>query len=1189
MNNRILVKLASAHALAAADPRTNLRPLYTPSIGGTAALGFTGGPRWYVADLPAEADRPWDAAHAHVAAQLGVAESDVLFAEPDLVHRIFPDESAEDVGARLGAVGTDCTPKPQDGGEGRAVGPGEAWHLGDDFTQLARARSSVAFADRRTRIGQLDTGYFGAHVTLPRFVRRDLERNFVERDGDPVSAEDPDNKRLVLDNSGHGTGTLSILAGGPAPGLSNEPIGGAPEADVVPLRIADTVVLLHTSAFARALQYAVDIQCDVLSMSMGGLPSQAWKEAVDRAYLDGVFMVTAAGNNFGGLPTRKIVYPARYGRVVAACGVMADGRPYAHLQNRTMEGNYGPKKVMAHALGAYTPNIPWAMFGCPDAVRRDGGGTSSATPQVAAAAALWFEKHKAVLPRDWRRVEAVRHALFSTARKVHPEKLGQGTLRAADALGVPPALNLPQTKPDNDSFAFFRVITGLGITEPTPRERMFNLELAQRWLLNPVLQEIVPDPDDARLDEPQLARFMDAVIEDREASRALRAHVAERYVVAAGRSPARTERTEDVIAPTLAACDAVPPVPTPPFRRLRVYAMDPSASTRLETAGINDVTLDVRWEELEPGPVGEYLAVQDADASGETYPGVDLDDPKLLAQDGWAQSEGNAQFHQQMVYAVAMKVIDHFERAQGRPVLWRHRHNPADAYDDSGFVRQLTIRPHALRQANAYYSPRDLSLAFGYFEAAADDPGDHVPGSRVFTCLSQDIVAHETTHAILDGMHYRFNEATNPDVIAFHEAFADIVALLHHFTIPEVLAREVARTRGDIEAETMLGSLAVQLGKASGRGGALREAIGRFDRGVWRRLQPDPQELSRRHAPHERGAILVAAVFDAFLAVYKARVADLVRISTRGTGVLPSGAIHPDLVQRLAAEAAATAAHVLDMCIRALDYVPPVDITFFEFLRALITADSDLNVEDRLGYRVAFVESFRRRGIYPVNLSAATPDTLRTLSVDTLRWKGLGRFSDDVRKEYGAVIRRLKRYADQTLYVDDREALFDATRQERIALHAALKQAFAAVPDFAKELGLDPGSGFEVHALRPAMRVSPRGRRVPQVVVALTQAKSLRDPAAGPMGVMFRGGSTLVIDLSVPEVKYRIVKHITSTDREARTVTHLRELGADPLRSLMLALNQREPFAALHFLARESTASPQPGRGGETSPVGARP
>jgi hypothetical protein len=52
-----------------------------------------------------------------------------------------------------------------------------------------------------------------------------------------------------------------------------------------------------------------------------------------------------------------------------------------------------------------------------------------------------------------------------------------------------------------------------------------------------------------------------------------------------------------------------------------------------------------------------------------------------------------------------------------------------------------------------------------------------------------------------------------------------------------------------------------------------------------------------------------------------------------------------------------TAALVLNMCIRALDYIPPVDITFGEYLRGIITADFDLVEDDRYGYRVAFVEA----------------------------------------------------------------------------------------------------------------------------------------------------------------------------------------------------------------------------------------
>lgn len=1174
--NRVLVKLRPSHALKAAESRAGLRPLYDTPSSTAATFGLGGEPQWFLAELPDGAATPWDLAHARVAEQLGVSESDVVFAEPDIVHGVYRDTNEVDASQPF-AVGEDCGPISQDGSNGKAKGPDEfAWHLRDEFTQLGTARKAVGFRAPRTRVAHLDTGYFRAHVTTPEFVLRGLERNFVARDGDPSRAEDPDNRLLLLDNSGHGTGTLGILAGGkfPAGGIH---LGGAPFAEVLPLRIADSVVLLRTSAFARALNYAVDHLCDVASMSMGGLPSRVWREAVDRAYLEGLCLVAAAGNNANGLPTRHVVYPARYGRVIAACGVMADHEPYAGLQGvTTLEGNFGPASVMASAIGAYTPNIPWARFGCPDAVRLNGEGTSSATPQVAAAVALWFEKYKGELPRDWRRVEAVRRALFETARKVHSRELGNGVLQASSALDFRPVLNLPQTKSDSDSFAFLRVLTGLGMVEVPPREEMFNLELAQRWLVNADLQEIVPDPDaSGQLGGEELRKLMEAVIEDEGASLALRRHVAARYSLVVGGSPPRGPRSETVVPEVVPVCDAQPALQNPPYRRLHVYAVDPSLSGRLETAGTNDVTLRIRWEPLEAkGPVGEYLAVTDVDAAGRLNEPVDLNDPRLLAQDGWAPSEGNPQFHQQMVYAVAMKTIEHFERALGRPVLWRHRKNPTDAFDDSGFVRQLIVRPHALRQANAFYSPEQVALLFGYFEAAENDPGRHVPGSRVYACLSHDIIAHETTHAILDGMHRRLNEPTNPDVLALHEAFADIVALMQHFTIREVLEHEISRTRGDIETESILGSLAVQFGSATGWGGALREAIGRMEDGVWKRLVPDPAELRKRLAPHSRGAILVAAVFDAFIAIYKARTADLLRIYTGGTGVLPNGAIHPDLVRRLADEAAKAAGHVLTMCIRALDYLPPVDVTFFEYLRALITSDFDLVGDDRYNYRVAFVEAFRRRGIYPLNLGAPTADTPRTLSAETLRWQGLDLTSFSktlqakIERQYGVVFGELKRFADDSFYMKDRETLFQKTRDRRRELQPRLKSAFKAVPEFAAELGLDPAKGFEVHDLRRAMHVGPDGRHVPLVILVLTQSMVVKaDPQSDTPEHVFRGGSTLVVDLTAARVKYRIVKNIDSGHRQERTAAFVRAAAADPLRALFLAPDRREPFAALHALA----------------------
>jgi len=1153
MANRILVKLQPTMALAAADTRSNLRPLYK-TAAPTSVLGLAGAPTWYLADLPdTVGPNPWDLAHARVADQLGIDESAVLFAEPDLEQSFMDGSDPATAGIPLAEASDPCAfSLQQDNTHNKVNGPDVfAWHLRDEYTQLGSARSAVQFTDPRTRIAHIDTGYYPKHIARPE--RIPLEHSFVEGDPDPNKAQARASINLLPENLDHGTGTIGILAGGRVT-ETNDYLGGAPQAEIVPLRIADSVVLFNVSAFAQALQFAIDNRCDVVSISMGGLPSKAWSEAVNRAYEAGVCICAASGNNVIGVPSRHVVYPARYHRTIAVCGVMANDSPYYDIQRNALQGNWGPDSCMTAAIASYTPNIPWPVYGCDTRVRYNGEGTSAATPQVAAAVALWFENYKNFLGRNWQRVEAVRNALFSSAkaRNVDQQHFGNGILQAKAALSVAPNLNLPKTPPDKDSFAFFRVITGLGITDPPPREEMFNLELAQRYLANKELQEIVSDPEKPVSDK-DLRKFMEAVIEDDGASLALRKQIASRYPsIAGGPVPVVIP---NVIPPARAACATNVAIPNPPFRRIRTYAVDPSFSTRLDTVSINEATLKIKWEYLQAGPSGEYLHVDDQDAANVKYPPVDLSDPRLLAQDGCAPSEGNPAFHQQMVYAVSMKTIEHFERALGRPVLWRPRTNPTNPFDDSQFVRQLLVRPHALRQANAFYSPQEIALLFGYFEASANDPGDHVPGSMIYACLSHDIVAHETTHAILDGMHRRFNEPSNIDVLAFHEGFADIVALMQHFTIPEVLEHVISETRGNLEAESILGSLAVQFGRAMGGRGALRDAIGKLDKnGVWTRNQPDPSDYQKILAPHARGALLVAAIFDAFLAIYRTRTEDLLRIYTGGTGVLPLGAIHPDLVRRLAAEAAKSAGHVLNMCIRALDYIPSVDITFGEYLRGIITADADLVPDDRYNYRVAMVEAFRKRGIYPLGLD--------TLSVDTLRWQGVE--LNITSEQVSGLIGQLKQYADRCFYISSREELFTETRLQRRELHAAIEKLLEQVPEVAVKLGLDPNHGFEVHSLHRSLRVGPDGQYLPQIILALTQTRRLKlNGTDEPHD--FRGGTTIIIDLAKVAIQYAIVKRLNSDTREERTIAFLKQAMQDPLQRLLLTPSQ-EPFGALHTL-----------------------
>jgi hypothetical protein len=600
--------------------------------------------------------------------------------------------------------------------------------------------------------------------------------------------------------------------------------------------------------------------------------------------------------------------------------------------------------------------------------------------------------------------------------------------------------------------------------------------------------------------------------------------------------------------------------PFPQWRRLRGYAFDPGLSQQFETAAMNEITFRVPWESLERGPVGEYVEVIDYDpASGCYYDPIDLG--SVVGTDGLDPDEGNPQFHQQFVYAVAMTTVKNFELALGRRVLWSNRDEARPPGDWDRFVERLRIYPHAFRGANAYYSPRKNALLFGYFPAVGSATGAQLPGGLVFTCLSHDIVAHETAHALLDATLPKYLMPANRDALAFHEAFADIVALFQHFSFPEVLRDQIAKTRGDLASQSLLGQLAQQFGQATGRYGGLREAIGRTDAsGKWVPLVPDASAHDTIEEAHARGALLVAAVFDAYLAIYRARVSDLIRLATGGSGVIPAGALPPDLVSRLTAEAAKTARHILNICIRALDYCPPVDLTFPDYLRGLITADVDLVAEDDWHYRVAIIEAFRKRGIYPREL--------RSLSEKSLRWPNGDELDDRARSGVRYFAEQLRPLLDRTQYKPSRRQQFDLAREFQFALHAMLQSKIDGefLGNFESVTGLrlaaESAAGargaprFEVHTVRPVRRRGPNDEEINQVVLAITQRKSLR---IGSDRVCLHGGCTLILDLDTLDLRYAIGKSIDDVRRE----TALREwLGENPTAAALAALD--EPIAYLH-------------------------
>ncbi len=562
----------------------------------------------------------------------------------------------------------------------------------------------------------------------------------------------------------------------------------------------------------------------------------------------------------------------------------------------------------------------------------------------------------------------------------------------------------------------------------------------------------------------------------------------------------------------------------PLYRPLRIYTLDPSVSHRI--GGV--ATVNVPYERLQKGPIGSLFEIDPAGAPALLHAApLDLDDPYLLMAGGHTPSPGNGQFALQMTYAVCSLTYAAFRRALGRDISWA-----GDAADGTGRTR-LVVRPFGMRQRNAGYSREGGDLSFGYFRAPARATGFTVARGLVFTALSHDVIAHETTHAILDSLRSSFAVPTNPDVPAFHEGFADIVALFLHFSYPGVVEQAIRESRGAITRGSLLSDVAREFGYARSRTGkatALRSAIDveglvAFDADAPPGSDGGPVRYDPSMEPHQLGSVLVSAVFEAFVTVVRRKGERLLRIAGLDPRAVGQAQLGDELVRALAQEASDVASRFLDICIRAIDYCPPVDIEMGEYLRALITADADLVQDDKWGYREALMRSFRRREIFPDHVQFMTEDAVRWQAPGTtLRVPGLA-FSD-------------LRFSSDPGHPADAAEL----RRQATALGAFVTSADAAphfhllVPGRPLPKGVTYASPPAVESIRCARRAAPDGSVVFELMAEVTQScTAIRDGEP----VEFLSGCALVIDPH-GEVRYAICKKPESSARPARQLLAMR-------------------------------------------------
>jgi hypothetical protein len=419
-----------------------------------------------------------------------------------------------------------------------------------------------------------------------------------------------------------------------------------------------------------------------------------------------------------------------------------------------------------------------------------------------------------------------------------------------------------------------------------------------------------------------------------------------------------------------------------------------------------------------------------------------------------------------------MSILGRFEQALGRRVSW--------AFES----HQVKVAPHAFADANAFYSRADHGLLFGYFPSR-DGEG------TVFTCLSHDIIAHETTHALLDGLRERYNDPSSPDQAA------DIVALLSVFALRDVVdfalggrdAKTIAKSR--LTPERLKASALLRLAEEMGgelqgiRGAALRQSA---------ELPPSPRYLTlpAYEEPHLRGEVLVAAVMNAFLEIWANRVSTLGDARSRS---YDRG--------RVVEEGSRAADRLLTLCIRALDYCPPVDVQFGDFLSACLTSDARLAPDDSpFGIRAALVKHFRAYGIEP------------------------------------------RSHAEDGLWVQAPRGL-DYRNCHRESLQHEPDEVFRFLWDNRARLNLFPDAFTKVISVRPCVRVAPDGFVLRETVAEYVQIVSLfaseltsvqlQKPAEldDAREVRLYGGGVLIFD-EFGRLLYHVHKRVQSRQQQSR-------------------------------------------------------
>ncbi len=275
------------------------------------------------------------------------------------------------------AVGYDVPPSPpamakHSGGGGDKDLPGSnprEWSTQAVGADVARTQFGVTGAG--VRVAHPDTGYtLHPQIAGPRLRIAD-GYDFVDDAPDP---RDPMSGKFP----GHGTATGSVICSDSAPAL----FGIAPGAELVPMRVSNSVIHFNFSNLVQALYRARDRGCHVVSMSLGGpWAGRSLSRAADQLVAEGMILLAAAGNH-----TKMVIFPALLENVIAVAASNADNKPWSGSASGAAVDITAPGESVWRAY-AFKKN------GALQFDTQRSSGTSYATATTAGVCALWLQHH----------------------------------------------------------------------------------------------------------------------------------------------------------------------------------------------------------------------------------------------------------------------------------------------------------------------------------------------------------------------------------------------------------------------------------------------------------------------------------------------------------------------------------------------------------------------------------------------------------------------------------------------------------------------------------------------------------------------------------------------------------------------------------------------------------------------------